>query len=137
MCDIVYDDDDDEQNYSKDTQKPFHFFTFFVRICGYADFLFWFFGVVRRGGFVTHSHVHTHAHMIVVCTRHRTILHICMHTGAYGTVYKAKDLNNPGKFVALKKVRVALTEDGVPMSTLREIALLKQMDAFSHPNIVK
>lgn len=57
--------------------------------------------------------------------------------GAYGTVYKARDLNNPGKIVALKKVRVALTEDGVPMSTLREIALLKQLDAFQHPNIVK
>ncbi|XP_031631244.1 cyclin-dependent kinase 6-like [Contarinia nasturtii] len=58
-------------------------------------------------------------------------------TGAYGTVYKARDLKNPGKIVALKKVRVALTEDGVPMSTLREIALLKQLDAFKHPNIVK
>lgn len=72
------------------------------------------------------------------------IHHTCFHfffflhfLGAYGTVYKAKDLNDPGKFVALKKVRVPLTEDGVPMSTLREIALLKQMDAFSHPNIVK
>lgn len=32
---------------------------------------------------------------------------------------------------------MALTEDGVPMSTLREIALLKQLDAFKHPNIVK
>lgn len=57
--------------------------------------------------------------------------------GAYGTVYKARDLANPGRIVALKKVRVALTEDGVPMSTLREIALLKQLDAFQHPNIVK
>lgn len=35
------------------------------------------------------------------------------------------------------RVRVALTEDGVPMSTLREIALLKQLDADKHPNIVK
>lgn len=35
------------------------------------------------------------------------------------------------------RVRVALTEDGVPMSTLREIALLKSLDAFKHPNIVK
>lgn len=58
-------------------------------------------------------------------------------TGAYGTVYRARDLANPGRIVALKKVRVALTEDGVPMSTLREIALLKQLDAFQHPNIVK
>ncbi|XP_055630299.1 cyclin-dependent kinase 4 [Toxorhynchites rutilus septentrionalis] len=58
-------------------------------------------------------------------------------TGAYGTVYKARDLGNEGNIVALKKVRVALTEDGVPMSTLREIALLKQLDAFQHPNVVK
>ncbi|XP_055531667.1 cyclin-dependent kinase 4 [Wyeomyia smithii] len=58
-------------------------------------------------------------------------------TGAYGTVYKARDLSNEGNIVALKKVRVALTEDGVPMSTLREIALLKQLDAFQHPNVVK
>ena len=60
-----------------------------------------------------------------------------MRTGAYGTVYKARDLANPGQIVALKKVRVALTEDGVPMSTLREIAVLKQLDNFQHPNIVK
>ncbi|XP_046403710.1 cyclin-dependent kinase 4 [Ischnura elegans] len=58
-------------------------------------------------------------------------------TGAYGTVYKAKDLLNPGVMVALKKVRVPLTEDGVPMSTLREIALLKQLDQHEHPNIVR
>lgn len=66
-----------------------------------------------------------------------TIIHAAVPTGAYGTVYKARDLANPGRIVALKKVRVALTEDGVPMSTLREIALLKQLDAFQHPNIVK
>lgn len=35
------------------------------------------------------------------------------------------------------RVRVAMTEDGVPTSTIREIALLKQLDAFKHPNIVK
>lgn len=58
-------------------------------------------------------------------------------TGAYGTVYRARDLKNPGSIVAIKKVRVALTDDGVPMSTLREIALLKQLDASQHPNIVK
>lgn len=39
--------------------------------------------------------------------------------------------------MALKKVRVGLTDDGIPMSTLREIALLKQLDSFQHPNIVK
>ncbi|XP_069685957.1 cyclin-dependent kinase 4 isoform X2 [Periplaneta americana] len=57
--------------------------------------------------------------------------------GAYGTVYKARDLTNNGHIVALKKVRVPLTEDGVPMSTLREIALLRQLDQYEHPHIVR
>lgn len=57
--------------------------------------------------------------------------------GAYGTVYKAKDLANNGQFVALKKVRVPLEEDGVPISTIREISLLKQLTALEHPNIVR
>ncbi|XP_032675544.1 cyclin-dependent kinase 4-like [Odontomachus brunneus] len=56
--------------------------------------------------------------------------------GAYGTVYKAKDKVS-GQIVALKKVRVPLTEDGLPMSTLREIATLKQLERFEHPHIVK
>lgn len=55
--------------------------------------------------------------------------------GAYGTVYKAKDKSS-GQVVALKKVRVPLTEDGLPMSTLREIATLKQLERFEHPHIV-
>lgn len=58
-------------------------------------------------------------------------------TGAYGTVYKARDLRNEGSFVALKKVRVSLTEDGIPMSTLREIAVLRQIGSYEHPNIVR
>lgn len=56
--------------------------------------------------------------------------------GAYGTVYKAKDFTN-GQFVALKKVRIPITEDGLPISTLREIATLKQLERFEHPHIVK
>ncbi|XP_022115398.1 cyclin-dependent kinase 6 [Pieris rapae] len=58
-------------------------------------------------------------------------------TGAYGTVYKARDLHNGGQIVAMKKVKVALTEDGIPLSTLREIALLRQLEAYQHPNIVR
>lgn len=57
-------------------------------------------------------------------------------TGAYGTVYRARD-NHTGRIVAIKKVRIPLTDNGVPMSTLREIALLKQLNASDHPNIVK
>ncbi|XP_001947810.2 cyclin-dependent kinase 4 [Acyrthosiphon pisum] len=57
--------------------------------------------------------------------------------GAYGTVYKGRDLVNKGKFVAMKKIKIPLAQDGVPMTTLREIALLKQLDQQQHPNIVK
>uniref|UniRef100_A0A8D3D3F3 Protein kinase domain-containing protein n=1 Tax=Scophthalmus maximus TaxID=52904 RepID=A0A8D3D3F3_SCOMX len=42
--------------------------------------------------------------------------------GAYGKVYKARDLKNGGRFVALKRVRVAV---------------LKQLEAFEHPNVVR
>lgn len=56
--------------------------------------------------------------------------------GAYGTVYKAKDLAS-GQVVALKKVRVPITGDGLPPSTLREIAALKQLDRYEHPHIVR
>ncbi|CAH1110644.1 unnamed protein product [Psylliodes chrysocephalus] len=56
--------------------------------------------------------------------------------GAYGTVYRAKD-KKTGNDVALKKVWVPLTEDGIPMNTLREISLLRQLNALDHPNIVR
>jgi serine/threonine protein kinase len=58
-------------------------------------------------------------------------------SGAYGTVYKARDLNNEGQLVALKKVRVPLCENGVPISLLREISVLKQLQSFQHPNVVR
>jgi len=56
--------------------------------------------------------------------------------GAYGTVSKARDLLT-GNNVAIKTMRFALTEDGVPMAILREISLLKQLERFDHPNIVR
>jgi len=39
--------------------------------------------------------------------------------------------------VAIKKLRIPLTENGVSATTLREIALLKQLNAYDHANIVK
>ncbi len=57
-------------------------------------------------------------------------------SGAYGTVYRARD-KTTDSIVALKKMRFALTEDGVPMGILREISVLKQLDKFDHPNIVR
>lgn len=57
--------------------------------------------------------------------------------GAYGKVYKARDLKNGGRFVALKRVRVQTEEEGMPLSTIREVAVLRQLEAFDHPNVVR
>lgn len=57
--------------------------------------------------------------------------------GAYGTVYKARDLKNDGQIVAMKRIRIQNTEEGMPMSAIREIALLKQLENYEHPNIVR
>ena len=58
--------------------------------------------------------------------------------GAYGTVYKARDPDKEGSFVALKRIRVQTgTNDGIPMSTIREISMLKQIEKVEHPNVVR
>ena len=57
--------------------------------------------------------------------------------GAYGTVYKARDLKHDGRWVALKRIRIQPSEEGMPMSTIREIAMLKQLENYEHPNIVR
>ncbi|XP_077459687.1 cyclin-dependent kinase 4 [Stigmatopora argus] len=56
--------------------------------------------------------------------------------GAYGTVYKARDMES-GQFVALKSVRVQTDHNGIPVSTVREVALLKRLEQFDHPNVVR
>ena len=58
------------------------------------------------------------------------------------TVHKlvilGRDMQNPGQFVALKRIRVNCgQEEGTPMGTIREIAMLRQIDIFRHPNIVR
>ena len=55
--------------------------------------------------------------------------------GAYGTVYKARD-NETGDMVALKKVKLDGTPtcDGIPATTIREIACLRGLS--SHPNVL-
>ncbi|CAN7996468.1 unnamed protein product [Ixodes hexagonus] len=58
-------------------------------------------------------------------------------TGAFGTVYKARDRFHDGRMVALKKVRVPLSEEGIPTAMLREISFLRQLDAAQHPNVVR
>ncbi|CAN0009088.1 unnamed protein product [Pylaiella littoralis] len=53
--------------------------------------------------------------------------------GTYGVVYKSWD-NKTNEFVALKKIKVELEDDGIPGTALREISLLKEL---THPNIVE
>lgn len=52
--------------------------------------------------------------------------------GTYGVVYRVRDTKTR-QIVALKKVRMERETDGMPISSLREISILKRM---KHPNIV-
>lgn len=52
--------------------------------------------------------------------------------GTYGQVYKAKDKNS-GVLVALKKVRLENEKEGFPITAVREIKILRQLN---HKNIV-
>ena len=53
--------------------------------------------------------------------------------GTYGVVYKGIDMVS-GDTVAMKKVRLANEDEGVPVSTLREVSFLKEL---AHPNVVQ
>ena len=52
--------------------------------------------------------------------------------GTYGEVFKAKE-KATGKIVALKKVLMEYEKEGFPITTIREIKILRQLD---HTNIV-
>ncbi|ORX60312.1 Pkinase-domain-containing protein [Hesseltinella vesiculosa] len=52
--------------------------------------------------------------------------------GTYGIVYRVKDVKN-GQTMAVKRIRMERETDGMPISSLREISILKRM---KHPNIV-
>lgn len=52
--------------------------------------------------------------------------------GTYGVVFKARQ-KGTNKLVALKKIRLNLQE-GVPTTTIREVAILKEVN---HDNIIK
>ncbi len=53
--------------------------------------------------------------------------------GAYGAVYKARDLTS-NRLVALKITKFDIDDEGFPSTTLRELSILKTLN---HPNIVK
>jgi len=57
-------------------------------------------------------------------------------TGGYSAVYKARDTDSDTE-VAMKKIRISLTEDGVPTNVLREISLLKHLGKYNHPNVIR
>eukprot|EP01137_Pigoraptor_chileana_P019659 Opistho-2@80972 len=52
--------------------------------------------------------------------------------GTYGVVYKARD-KQTGEYVALKKIRLEVEDEGVPSTAIREISLLKEL---RNPNVV-
>lgn len=52
--------------------------------------------------------------------------------GTYGQVYKARD-KRAGVLVALKKVRLENEKEGFPVTAVREIKILRQLN---HKNIV-
>jgi len=47
--------------------------------------------------------------------------------GTYGDVYRARDKGS-NKIVALKKIKLEHTEEGVPSTAIREISLLRELD---------
>mmetsp|Transcript_25524 Transcript_25524/g.43054 ORF Transcript_25524/g.43054 Transcript_25524/m.43054 type:complete len:300 (-) Transcript_25524:245-1144(-) len=53
--------------------------------------------------------------------------------GSYGEVYKARDTKT-GDIVALKKIKLKVSEEGIPKTSVREIATLKHLQ---HPCVVK
>jgi len=56
--------------------------------------------------------------------------------GQFATVFKAKDLQNSGRIVAVKKIKLGNrveAKDGINRTALREIKLLQELH---HPNII-
>lgn len=84
----------------------------------------------------------TSLHPVPFC--HQGILGVCRSVddfkklnrigeGTYGVVYRAKDRQS-GDIVALKRIRMELEEEGLPVCSVREIGLLMTL---SHCNIVE
>ncbi|XP_024128835.1 cyclin-dependent kinase 6 isoform X2 [Oryzias melastigma] len=59
--------------------------------------------------------------------------------GSFGRVYKAREIGGKQRLLAVKKLNFRLDSAGagIPPFMIREVALLKKMGYFSHPNIVK
>lgn len=58
--------------------------------------------------------------------------------GAYGKVYKAREIGEKQRLVAVKKLNLpGDPESGIPAFMVREVALLRKIEYFNHPNIIK
>ncbi|KAF7661558.1 hypothetical protein LDENG_00259360 [Lucifuga dentata] len=59
--------------------------------------------------------------------------------GSYGKVYKAREVGGQQRLLAVKKFNITgeSPEIGIPANMIREVALLRKMMHFDHPNIVK
>lgn len=61
--------------------------------------------------------------------------------GAYARVYKAREVGETRRLLAVKKFNIpanaSASETGIPAFMIREVALLRKMENFNHPNIVK
>ncbi|KAM9843329.1 cyclin-dependent kinase 6 [Aulostomus maculatus] len=59
--------------------------------------------------------------------------------GSYGKVYKAREMGVKQRILAVKKfnIRADVSDGGIPASMIREVALLRKMKYFNHPNVVK
>ena len=58
--------------------------------------------------------------------------------GAYGKVFKAREIGEKQRLVAVKKLNLpGDPETGIPAFMIREVALLRKIEYFNHPNIVK
>lgn len=58
--------------------------------------------------------------------------------GAYGKVYKAREIRDRQRLVAVKRLNISEDpETGIPQFMIREVALLRKLDHYNHPNIVK
>lgn len=58
--------------------------------------------------------------------------------GSYGKVYKAREVGQEQRLLAVKKfhIRGDASETGIPAFMIREVALLCKMKYFNHANIV-
>lgn len=97
-----------------------------------------------RGKKLPRDQILSPASLHPVSFRHQGILGVCRSVddfkklnrigeGTYGVVYRAKDRQS-GDIVALKRIRMELEEEGLPVCSVREIGLLMTL---SHHNIVE